>query len=114
MMNNKPWIQLFAAIAFELVATTALKLSQGFTILPYVIVVVVAYTICFAFFTKCLEHMSLALAYGIWGGIGTVGTIVIGMIIWHEPFTVYVGLGVLCVIAGTAFMALGEEEALRA
>ncbi|MGN0302370.1 MAG: DMT family transporter [Anaerotardibacter sp.] len=113
MNNKKAWIQIFIAIAFELVATTSLKLSEGFTVLPYSIVVIVGYAICFAVFTKCLEHMSLALAYGIWGGIGTVGTIIIGMVVWHEPFTIFMGLGVLCVIAGTAFMAVGEEEALK-
>lgn len=109
--STKSWIYLFVAIVLELVGTTSLKLSDGFTVIPFVISCVVAYTICFAVFTLCLEHMSLGLAYGIWGGLGTVGTIIIGMIVWHEPFTLLMGLGVICVIIGTALMSFGNEEA---
>ena len=84
LTKKQAWALLFGAIFFELCATTCMKLSEALTILPFTIALFVFYAICFALFTKALEVLPLGLSYGIWGGIGTIGTVIIGIVIWHD------------------------------
>mgnify|MGYP000890341039 FL=1 len=76
--REKSWLLLAAAIGLELCGTTCIKLSEGFTQPIFVLGVIVAYSICFTAFSVALRDLPLGLAYGVWGGIGTIGTAVIG------------------------------------
>lgn len=61
--------------------------------------------------TLALEHLSLGMAYGIWGGVGTLLTTLIGIVVWHDVFSAVVGLGMIAVAAGVALLSLGAQEA---
>ena len=109
LTKKQAWAMLFGAIFFELCATTCMKLSEALTILPFTIALFVFYAICFALFTKALEVLPLGLSYGIWGGIGTIGTVIIGIVIWHDAMTLTIALGIILVITGTILMNQGTE-----
>ncbi|MDD6651297.1 MAG: SMR family transporter [Eggerthellales bacterium] len=109
LTKKQAWALLFDAIFFELCATTCMKLSEALTILPFTIALFVFYAICFALFTKALEVLPLGLSYGIWGGIGTIGTVIIGIVIWHDAMTLTIALGIILVITGTILMNQGTE-----
>ena len=109
LTKKQAWALLFGAIFFELCATTCMKLSEALTILPFTIALFVCYAICFALFTKALEVLPLGLSYGIWGGIGTIGTVIIGIVIWHDAMTLTIALGIILVITGTILMNQGTE-----
>ena len=109
LTKKQAWALLFGAIFFELCATTCMKLSEALTILPFTIALFVFYAICFALFTKALEVLPLGLSYGIWGGIGTIGTVIIGIVIWHDAMTLTIALGIILVITGTILMTQGTE-----
>ena len=109
LTKKQAWALLFGAIFFELCATTCMKLSEALTILPFTIALFVFYAICFALFTKALEVLPLGLSYGIWGGIGTIGTVIIGIVIWHDAMTLTIALGIILVITGTILMNQGTE-----
>lgn len=101
---------LLVSIVGEVFGTTMLKMSEGFTVLVPSLLVVVAYVISFGLFVVVLKHVPLGLAYGIWGGLGTVATTVIGCMGWGEPFTLYTGLGIALVVAGIALMNAGTQQ----
>ena len=80
-----PYVLLCISILTEVVGTTMMKLSEGFTVLAPSVAVVVAYVISFSLFVIVLKTVPLGLAYGIWGGAGTVLTKIIGCVVWGEP-----------------------------
>lgn len=110
---NKYLGLLWVTVIFEVIGTTALKLSQGFTEVLPSIVMVVAYVISFGLFIVILKHLSLGLAYAIWGGAGTVLTLIVGVIIWNDPITLMTGIGVVLVVAGIVLLSQGTEELER-
>lgn len=101
---------LAVSIVGEVFGTTMLKMSEGFTVLVPSLLVVVAYVISFGLFVFVLKHVPLGLAYGIWGGLGTVATTAIGCIVWNEPFSLYTGLGMVLVVGGIVLMNAGSQQ----
>ncbi|MEW6403773.1 MAG: multidrug efflux SMR transporter [Chloroflexota bacterium] len=80
----KAWILLFAAISLDVVATAALKASQGLSRFWPSVVVVASYLVSFYLFSVSLETLPLNLAYPIWAGVGTVATAIVGVLLWKE------------------------------
>lgn len=106
---TRSWALLGAAIVCELFGTTFIKLSNGFTEPAFVVGVAISYLASFSLFSFALKRLPLGLSYGVWGGIGTIGTAVIGALVFGEPVTVLMGLGIALIIAGVAFMNAGTD-----
>lgn len=81
------WIYLFLAIAFEICATTAMKLSEGLTKLTYAGVMIVFYVVSFTLLSLSLKKIELGTAYAIWSGFGTAVIATIGIVFFKEIFT---------------------------
>jgi quaternary ammonium compound-resistance protein SugE len=81
------WIYLLLAGAFEILFTTAMRFTEGFTkILPTALVLALAAVSIF-FVTKASQIIPLGTAYAAWGGIGALGTVAIGILYFGEPVT---------------------------
>lgn len=52
--------------------------------------------------------MPLSLAYAIWSGVGTALTVLVGIVIWHDIFTVYSAIGIVLIIGGV--ILLNQED----
>lgn len=78
------YLYLFIAIIAEVVATSSLKLSDGFTNLLPSLVVVIGYGISFFFLSLVLKTMSIGIAYAIWAGGGIIAIAVIGVISFKQ------------------------------
>ena len=98
---------LAVAIAIEVFAATCMKLSAGFTNLPWTAACIVAFGCSFTLLSKVLQRLPLALTYGVWGSVGTIATACIGDLLWGAPFTVLRGAGVAVVLAGIAILGRG-------
>jgi small multidrug resistance pump len=99
-------LYLLAAIICEVIGTSALKQSAGFTkILPNIIAFI-AYVSTFFFLSQALKDIPLNVAYAIWAGLGTLGIALIGWFIFKEPFSWMAALGSLLVIAGVILLNL--------
>jgi small multidrug resistance pump len=81
------WIYLFAAIIFEVLGTTCMKLSQGFTKIVPSLLIFVFYGLCFSFLTLALKRIEVSVAYSVWAGLGTVLIASIGIIWFSESVT---------------------------
>lgn len=97
---------LAAAIALEVLGTNALKASDGFTRWGWGAVVVVTYAASFYLLSVTLRTLPLGLVYAIWSGVGTVGTAIIGILVWKETLAPVQALGIALVVGGVALLNL--------
>ncbi|WP_310565474.1 DMT family transporter [Hydrogenophaga sp.] len=66
------WLLLAIAITAEVIGTTALKASEGFTRLLPAVVVVLGYAVAFYCLSLVLKHIPVGVAYAVWSGLGIV------------------------------------------
>jgi small multidrug resistance pump len=85
-MNS--FIFLAIAIIGEVIATTVLKLSGGFTKVVPSIVVAVGYGAAFYFLPLSPKTISIGVAYAIWSAVGIVLTIAVGRVLWLESLDI--------------------------
>ncbi|HKR49924.1 MAG TPA: multidrug efflux SMR transporter [Pseudonocardiaceae bacterium] len=100
------WILLVGAIAAEVTATSALKLSDGFSKLAPSLVVAVGYIVSFALLALALKKIEVSVAYAIWSGVGTAAVAMIGVVAMKEPLTAAKVVGVLLIIGGVVTLNL--------
>ena len=100
------FIYLALAITAELVGSTALKMSQGFTKVQPSILVVLGFGAAFYFLSQTLRTIPLSLAYAIWSGVGTAATILIGVFLFRESFDFIKALGIIAIILGVVLLNL--------
>jgi len=79
------WFELFIAGLFEVGWAIGLKYSQGFTKLIPSVFTLVGMLASFYFLSIALKSIPLGTAYAVWTGIGTVGTVIFGILIFQEP-----------------------------
>jgi len=99
-----PVLWLAIAIGSELVATTALKLSDGFRSLGWGAVVVIGYGISFYGLSISLRAIPLGVVYAVWSGIGTAAIVVIGWVLFHEVLDGVKLAGIGLIIIGVAML----------
>ncbi|MFA5634358.1 MAG: quaternary ammonium compound efflux SMR transporter SugE [Anaerovoracaceae bacterium] len=79
------WILLIIAGLLEVFWAVGLKYSEGFTKLFPSIFTVIGMIASFYFLSLALKDLPLGTAYAIWTGIGAVGTVILGIILFKEP-----------------------------
>lgn len=103
-------LQLALAIALEIVATTALRQSNGFTRLGPTLIVAVCYPVSFYLLSRALRAISLAVAYAIWSGVGTAIVAAIGVFAFKEEMTVLKAGCLALIILGVIGLQLGGSH----
>lgn len=104
-----PFIYLAIAIVSEIIATSALKMSEGFTRPAPSAVVVIGYGVAFYALSLALKGIPLGIAYAIWSAIGTVGTVLIGVVVWRQPVNLPVILGIVMIVGGVVMLNVFGE-----
>ena len=82
------WLMLIVAGLLEMGWAIGLKYSQGFTKIIPSIFTIVGMIASFYFLSLALKSLPLGTAYAIWTGIGTVGTVILGIILFNEPIDI--------------------------
>ncbi len=100
------WVYLLAAIAAEVVATSALKLSDGFTRLGPTSLSIAGYIIAFYFLALTLRSMPVGVAYAIWSGIGVVAIALIGHFKFGQVLDTAGLVGIALITAGVLVLNL--------
>lgn len=111
-MNNttKGWLLLAAAILAEVIGSLSLKGALEYSTLY--VVVAAGYLGAFALLAVVLRTgMALGVAYGVWGASGVALTAVGSLLIFAEPITLLMGIGIGVVIAGVLCVELGAQAA---
>lgn len=84
---SQAWTVLGVAILLEVAGTTSMRLAEGFTRLTPSVMIFVFYTLSFALNTLVIRVLGLSVVYGVWSGVGTVLTAMIGIWYFKEPAT---------------------------
>ncbi|WP_343621728.1 multidrug efflux SMR transporter [Acinetobacter proteolyticus] len=103
-MNN--WIILFIAIAAEVIATSALKSSEGFTKPLASIVVVVGYVIAFYCLSLTLKTIPVGVAYAIWSGVGIVLITTVAWFVFDQKLDIWGIVGIILIMSGVLILNL--------
>ncbi|MCW2613321.1 MAG: ligand-binding protein [Frankiales bacterium] len=97
---------LMAAITFEILGTSLLKGTQGFTRLTPTLVCLTAYAASFALFSRAVLTLPVGLAYALWSGLGTVAIVAIGMTFLGERLSLVKAVGIGCIVVGVVVINL--------
>ncbi|WP_414842944.1 DMT family transporter [Halomonas sp. SSL-5] len=100
------FVYLALAIVAEVVGTTALKASEGFTRLWPSVTVVVGYGLAFYLLALVLRTIPVGIAYAIWAGLGIVLVTVAGVLLYGEKPDLPALLGIAMIIGGVAVIQL--------
>ncbi len=79
------WLYLLIAGLFEISWAVGLKFSHGFSQIVPSILTIVGMVASFYFLALALKNLPIGTAYAIWTGIGTLGTVILGIILFKEP-----------------------------
>ncbi|GAA5072170.1 multidrug efflux SMR transporter [Roseibacterium beibuensis] len=100
------WLYLVIAIAGEVIATTALKASDGFTRAGPVAIVVVGYGVAFYFLALVLRSLPLGVTYAIWSGLGVALVTLIGWLVYDQRLDGAAMIGIGLIVAGVLVLNL--------
>ena len=100
------WLFLFGAIAAEVIGTTALKATHGFTRLAPSLVVVVAYALAFYLLSRTMQTIPMSISYAVWSGVGIVLITLIGYVVYHQSLDLPALIGLGLILAGVMVIRL--------
>lgn len=102
------WIYLAVAIGFEIVGTTAMKLSDGMTRPWPAVAVVLCYGVSFTLLAWALRSLEVGVAYAVWSAVGTMAIAAIGILVFGEGAGVMKLLGIALIVAGVISLRLSD------
>ena len=100
------WFWLILGGVFEVGFTTALRFVDGFRNVPWTLAFLVSVAISMALLELAARSIPMGTAYAVWGGIGALGTVVVGILWFDEPATLIRLLLILMIVAAIAGLRL--------
>ncbi|GKS91080.1 SMR family transporter [Acidovorax sp. SUPP2539] len=110
MTVHPSYLILGLAIALEVVGTTALKASDGFTRLVPSLITGVAYAASFYALSLALKTIPVGVAYAIWSGVGIVLISVVGCVVFRQRLDAPAMVGLGLIIAGVLVVNLFSKS----
>lgn len=101
-----PWMQLGFAIVAEVVATSALKASAGFTRLWPSVLCAVGYALAFYLLSLVMRTLPTGVVYAVWSGLGIVLIAAVGWVMFGQKLDVPALIGMGLIVAGVAVIQL--------
>lgn len=108
-----PYVYLAIAIVFEVIGTSALKESDGFTRLGPSLVTVGAYAISFTLLGLTLKTIPVGLAYAMWSGVGIVLITIIGWLRFNQSLDTPALIGLALIVAGVVVINVFSQSIPR-
>ena len=93
------WLWLIIGGCFEVGSTTSLRFVDGFRNLPWTLAFLVSVALSMGLLEVASRAIPMGTAYAVWGGIGAVGTVIVGMLWFHEPTSLVRLLLILLIVA---------------
>lgn len=100
------WVLLVVAGLFEVGWAIGLKYTEGFTRLWPSVGTVLAMVVSLGLLGVAMKTLPVGTAYAVWVGVGAVGTVVLGIVLFDEPLNLLRGVSVLLIVAGLVGLKL--------
>lgn len=81
------WVYLVIAGLLEVFWSTCLKFSEGFTVMKFTVLTVIGMVFSFLFLSQATKQLPLGTSYAIWTGIGALGAVIVGIVLFKESVT---------------------------
>lgn len=94
------WIYLFLAGVFEIGFVVGVKLTDGFTKPLFIILTIACMLVSLVLMSLSLKGIPMGTGYAVWTSIGTVGAVIIGMLMFQEPVNIVKIVCLIFVIGG--------------
>ena len=98
------YVYLAIAIVAEIIGTSALKASDGFSKLVPSLIVVAGFGVAFYFLALCLRVIPVGVAYAIWSGVGITLISLVGWLVFKQPLDLPAIIGISLIIAGVVVL----------
>ncbi|MDP3493487.1 MAG: multidrug efflux SMR transporter, partial [Hyphomonadaceae bacterium] len=99
-----PYVYLALSIVAEVIATSSLKASEGFTKPIPSILVVVGYGVAFHFLSLTLKTIPVGVAYAVWAGAGVTLVAIVGWLLFGQKLDAPAIIGMAMIVAGVVVM----------
>jgi small multidrug resistance pump len=106
MTIQRAWAYLAIAVLAEVVATSALKASAGFTRPGPSLLVVSGYALAFYLMSLTLDTIPVGITYAVWSGVGIVLVTLVAWILYGQALDAPALLGLGLIVAGVAVLNL--------
>lgn len=97
-----PWLWLIIGGLFEVGFTTTLRFVDGFRNLPWTLGFLASVSASMGLLEVASRSIPMGTAYAVWGGIGAVGTVLVGILWFHEPASTVRLLLILVIVGAIA------------
>lgn len=104
------WILALAILA-EVVATSALKASNGFTRPAPSLIVIIGYIVAFYCLSISLRSIPLGIVYAVWSGSGVALVSLIGWLVYGQVLDLAAAIGIALIVAGVLVLNLASTMA---
>ena len=78
------WVYLVFAGVFEVFWSTCMKFSEGFSVMKFSVLTVIGMILSFLLLAQATKILPLGTSYAIWTGIGALGAVVVGIVLFKE------------------------------
>lgn len=102
---------LLIAILSEVLATSMLKASDGFTKLIPSIVTFIGYSVSFYFLSMVIKYIPIGISYAIWSGLGIVLISIVGLLVFKQELDLPGIFGMVLIISGVIVIHLFSGSA---
>jgi len=107
------WLYLGTAIVAEVIGTSFLKSSEGFTRLLPSLIVLVSYAAAFYLLSLTLKTLPVGIAYAVWSGVGVALIAVIGAVVFGQTLDLAGILGIALIVAGVVVINVFSSSVAR-
>lgn len=102
------WLFLALAIAFEVTGTLSLRMAVASKKRLWYLAMAFCYAVAFTSLAFTLAHgVPLGVAYGIWAAAGVALTALLSRVLFKEPLTWLMGLGIVLIVGGVLLIEMG-------
>ena len=111
IMNK--WVLLSLAIFSEVIATSSLKSTEGFTKLWPSLLVLLGYSAAFYFLSLTLDTIPMGVAYAVWSGIGVAGIALVSVLFFDQRLDAAAIIGMGLIVAGVVVLRVFSDASVE-
>ena len=101
-----PWLWLIVGGLFEVGFTTSLRFVGGFRNVPWTLAFLASVAVSMGLLEVASRSIPMGTAYAVWGGIGAVGTVIVGIVFFNEPAALVRILLIFAIVASIGGLRL--------